>query len=420
MTSKQQAPAALAGIQVVDLTTVLFGPCTTQALADYGADVVKIETPQGDSTRYIGPNLEPGMSAMFLGANRNKRSVVLDLKDPAARDALLALVDTADVFIHNVRPSALARLGLDAETMRARNPRLIFVGLHGFGEEGPYGGAPAYDDIIQALSGAADLVLRQTGSPGYFPTLAADKISGLVAVQAVLAALFQRERTGEGQVIEVPMFEVMTSFVLTEHFYARHLAVDAAAGTNDEMGYPRSLTASRRPYRTADGYACIMPYNDENWRRFFAATQKPDLASDVRFTTIAARTRHVEELLAITSEIVSTKTTEYWLALCRELDIPCARINRLEDLEIDPHLRAVGFFNEVPSCAGAPAYRFARFPVLMSRSAVAPAAPPHLGEHTEEVLSVLPLPSEVLHKLLARSNAAARRDPPHPDGAAQS
>ncbi len=402
---------ALAGIRVLDLSTIVFGPYASQTLADYGAEVIKIEAPRGDGTRYNGPAREPGMSALYLGSNRNKRSLVLDLKDPAAREALLALVDTADVFMHNIRPQALARLGLSGAMLLERNPRLVYVGLHGFGEDGPYAGAPAYDDIIQALSGAADLVLRQSGASGYFPTVAADKISAQMAVQAVMAALFQRERTGRGQTIEVPMFEVVTSFLMVEHFYGHHLETDAAP--TQPMGYPRSLDASRRPYRTADGWACIMPYTDENWRRFFEAVERPDLSADTRFHDIAGRARHVADLLALTAAIVGERPTYFWLDLCTRLDIPCARINRLEDLEADPHLRAVGFFQTVEAPGGAP-YRFPRFPVRMSDSAVAPTAPPRLGEHTAEILAGLGLAPALLARLTAAgavADAPAGADP---------
>jgi crotonobetainyl-CoA:carnitine CoA-transferase CaiB-like acyl-CoA transferase len=379
--------SALQDIRVIDLTTVVFGPYATQTLADYGADVVKIEAPDGDSTRFTGPADERGMSSLFLGANRNKRSVVLNLKEQADREALLALTDRADVFIHNVRPQKLERLGLAPDVLCTRNPRLIYVGLHGFGEGGPYAGLPAYDDIIQALSGAADLMNRQSGTPGYFPTIAADKTCSHMAVHAVLAALYQRERTGQGQFIEVPMFESMVSYLLVEHFYARHLpkADPAAQATSTELGYPRTLASWRRPYRTADGYACIMPYTDENWQRFFQAANRPDLADDARFARIAGRTQHIAALYALTAEIVEQETTAHWLSLCSRLEVPCAPINRLEDLEQDPHLRAVGFFESLASNPGAD-YCFPRSPIRLSKSYVAPAMPPRLGQHTEEVL----------------------------------
>ncbi|MEF7615362.1 CoA transferase [Aquincola sp. MAHUQ-54] len=401
MDSNLPRDAALAGVRVIDLTTVVFGPYAVQTLGDYGADVIKIESPTGDGTRFNGPAHEPGMSSMFLGSNRNKRSVVLDLKQSAGCKALLALCDTADVFIHNIRPHKLAALGLSPQVLRARNPRLIFVGLHGFGEEGPYAGAPAYDDTIQALSGAADLVRRQSGTPGYLPTVMADKIAAQMAVHAVLAALFQRERTGRGQTIEVPMFEAVTSFLLVEHFFARQLQ-DGSTPTQpaeEDLGYPRSLAPWRRPYLAADGYVCIMPYTDENWRRFFVAAERSDLLADERFQSIAGRSRHVSELLGCMGEIVARKSIAEWMSLCSELDIPCAKLNRLEDLENDPHLRAVGFFQSLQLDASTH-LRFPRFPLRLSDSRVAPKPPPRLGEHTAEVLGALGLPEAVLCQVL--------------------
>ncbi|MCM5569943.1 CoA transferase [Burkholderiaceae bacterium FT117] len=406
---------ALAGIRILDLGSVVFGPYCTQILADYGADVIKIESPEGDSTRYTGPAHERGRSAIFLGVNRNKRSVVLDLKRPEAREALLALVDTADVFIHSVRPQKLAKLGLDADTLRARNPRLVYVGLHGFGDGGPYSGQPAYDDIIQGMSGIADLMQRQSGTPAYFPTIAADKTCGQVAAHAVLAALFQRERTGRGQVVEVPMFETMASFVLVEHFFARHIARGAAQGAPGggagpdaavpETGYPRVLAPWRRPYRTADGFVCMMPYTNAHWRAFFERTGNAGLAADPRFVDIAARTRNIAELYRITGEIVAARDTAHWLALCAELEIPAAKMNRLDDLERDPHLQAVGFFEELADEAGNH-YRFTRNPVRLSDSEVPPALPPRLGEHTREVLAEAGLSADAIDRLVPDPKAA--------------
>lgn len=403
-TAARRAP--LEGVRVLDLTRLLPGPLATQHLADYGADVIKVEPPEGDNTRRIGPLREHGMASIFLGCNRNKRSVVLDLKTQAGREALLALTDTADVFIHNVRPQSLARMGLSADVMRARNPRLVFVGLHGFGERGTYAGMPAYDDIIQALSGAADLMMRQASEPGYFPTIAADKVCGLTGLHATLAALFQRERTGRGQVVEVPMLESMSHFLLVEHLYARHLQTgpDAPEVGPQHVGYPRSLARTRRPYKTADGHACVMPYTDENWRRFFPAIGKPHLATDPRFATLAQRTIHIEALLKEVTDVVAAQPTAYWQKLCAELDIPCAPINRLHDLEHDPHLLQVEFFFTLPGADGEP-YRFTRMPVRLSDNQVPPRRPPLLGEHTVEVLSGLPLSAEVRAAVLPSGDA---------------
>ncbi|RAP60099.1 acetyl-CoA acetyltransferase [Achromobacter sp. HZ01] len=371
---------ALGGVRVLDLSSVVFGPYASQILADYGADVVKVEAPAGDSTRRTGPAQEPGLAAIFLGLNRNKRSIVLDLKQPSAREALLALADQADVLMHSMRPAKMEALGLGPETLCARNPRLVYAGLYGFGAGGAYDGRPAYDDIIQGLSGLADLVDRQTGTPRYLPTVAADKTCGLVAAHAILAALFQRERTGRGQQLEVPMFESMASFALVEHYYGRHLRDEPG-----EAGYPRALTPNRRPCRTADGHICLMPYTDAHWRGFFIAAGRPDLAEDPRFADISARTRNIEALYELQAGIVAAHDTAYWLALCERLEIPAARINRLQDLENDPHLQSVDFFVPLESACGS-RYRFVRNPVRMQHSQVPPAMPPRLGEHTREVL----------------------------------
>jgi crotonobetainyl-CoA:carnitine CoA-transferase CaiB-like acyl-CoA transferase len=370
----------LEGVRVLDLSSVVLGPYASQILGDYGADVIKIESPEGDSTRRTGPATEPGMSAIFLGVNRNKRSVVLDLKRPEAREALGALVETADVFMHSIRPQKLAALGLDPQSLMARNPRLVYVGLHGFAQDGPYGGKPAYDDIIQGLSGLAALMERQSGEPRYLPTIAADKTCGLVAAHAILAALFARERTGQGSFVEVPMFESLVGFVLVEHFYGHHFAPHLAS-----PGYPRVLVPWRRPYRTLDGYVCMMPYTDTHWRQFFAEVGRPELADDARFVDIAARTRNIESLYALAGEFIAGRTSAAWLETCDRLDIPAAPMHRLEDLERDPHLAATGFFRSLHDNA-AGEVRFPGAGVRVDGCALALHMPPRLGEHTREVL----------------------------------
>ena len=394
---------ALAGIRVVDLTTVIFGPSATQVLADYGADVIKVEAPGGDSTRQTGPTAETGMASLFLGSNRNKRSVVLDLKRAEAREALNALIATADIFIHNVRPQKLAGLGLDPDTVRANHPRLIYIGLHGFGEDGPYGGLPAYDDIIQSLSGAADLGRRQTGVPRYMPTIVADKVAGQMAAHAALAALFQRERTGKGQFIEVPMFEVMVQFLMIEHLNARQIVSPTDDGPHgpEAMGYARTLAEWRKPYATRDGFVCLMPYNDRDWRAFFAAVGREDLSGDPRFANIADRTRNIAELYRLLETIIAQDSTAHWLELGERLGIACAAVNSLADLETDPHLSAVGMFGMLPASTDW-SMRYVRSPIRMTGSSVDPHLPPRLGEHTREVLAAIGLATDLID-LLANS-----------------
>ncbi|WP_205452109.1 CaiB/BaiF CoA transferase family protein [Sphingobium estronivorans] len=382
-------PGALHGVRVVDLTTVVFGPYATQTLGDYGADVIKVEAPDGDSTRMTGACVEKGMAPLFLGSNRNKRSVVLDLKTAEGRAALQALIATADIFIHNIRPQKLENLGLAAEELCAANPRLIYVSLLGFGSGGPYSGKPAYDDIIQALSGAVDLNRRHAGTMRYLPTIAADKLGAQMAIHAVLAALYQRERSGRGQVVEVPMFECMVQFLMTEHYFSRHFdPLPPSNGQADEYCYPRTIDPWRRPYVTSDGHVCLMPYNDRHWQEFFSEIGKPELANDPRFRTLADRTSNIGTLLPLVEAETAGQSTAHWLAVCNRLGIPCAPVNGVADLEQDEHLRAVRMFGEMETGADW-RFRYVRFPVDMECSQVSPRLPPRLGEHTEEVLAEL-------------------------------
>jgi crotonobetainyl-CoA:carnitine CoA-transferase CaiB-like acyl-CoA transferase len=371
----------LEGVKVLELGNMLMAPYAGQWLGDLGADVVKIEPPEGDTTRRIGPRTEPDMAAIYLGLNRNKRSVVLNLKTPEGRAALLALADRSDILLHNNRPQKMKALGLDPEALLARNPRLVYACLHGFGEAGPYGGKPAYDDIIQGLCGLADLVGRRTGDPGYLPTVAADKNSGLVAVIAILAALSQRDRTGQGSYVEVPMFETMVAYTAVEHLYGRHFEPPLGPAH-----YPRAMTPERRPYATADGYICAMPYTDQHWASLFEAGGRPELARDPRFCGIAARTEHIGELYAILGEILRTRATAEWIETLERLEVPCAPVKSLDDLIDDPHLAAVGFFTELKSDTG-PAIRLPGVPVLFDGARPPVERPPRLGEHTREVLA---------------------------------
>ena len=301
--------------------------------------------------------------------------------------------------MHSVRPQKMAALGLDHETLLARNPKLVYAGLHGFGNGGAYAGQPAYDDVIQGLSGVADLMTRQGGTPRYLPTVAADKTCGMVATHAILAALFQRERSGEGQFIEIPMFETMTGFVMVEHFYGHHLP-----GLCDEIGYPRALTPWRKPYQTSDGYICMMPYTDKHWANFFTGTGSLELAADDRFKTMSMRTQHIAALYETAGRIVADKKTAFWLAFCDQYEIPAAPINRLEDLESDPHLKSVDFFQDLQDEQGR-TYRFTRHPVRMQKSQVEPIMPPRLGADTRETLLAAGVPLTAVESLL-QSGAA--------------
>lgn len=367
-------------IKVIDLSTVIFGPLASQNLADYGAEVIKIESPEGDSTRYTGPGNEAGMSSMFLGSNRNKKSVVLNLKRPADREALMALLEQADVFMHSMRPQKLAALGIDPPTLMARFPRLVYAGLHGFSQDGPYGGRPAYDDVIQGMSGLSSLMERQSGEARYLPTIAADKTSALVATQAILAALFRRSVTGAGGFVEIPMFETMVAFNLVEHLYGQHFEPPLSAA-----GYPRVLVPWRRPWATADGRVCMMPYTDAHWRRFFAEVGQPGLATDPRFCDMDSRTDNIGTLLEVAGRFVLAGTTAHWLAVCDRLEIPAAPVTSIDDLAADPHLLATGFFPSLRD-ERMGEVKFTGVPVRFDGVRPPVAMPPRLGEHTRACL----------------------------------
>ena len=372
--------APLAGVGVLDLTTIMLGPFATQQLGDYGADVIKVEAPGGDATRRIGPALEADMAAAFVGVNRAKRSIVLDLKQASAREALLCLVDNADVLLHSMRPQKMAALGFGPEALLARNPRLIVVAAHGFGEDGPYAGRPAYDDIIQGLCGLAGLSADQGGEPSYIPSVIADKICGLYATQAVLMGLVRRAREGDGVYVEVPMLESMVQFTLIEHFYGAHFVPPQSP-----PGYPRLLTQWRRPYRTTDGHVCIVPYTDRHWRSFFIEAGIPEYADDPRFTGIGARTQHIDTLYRVVSERVATRSTGAWMSACDRLDIPAAPLNRLADLERDPHLKAVGMFPTLEYPEFGP-LKLVAAPLRFNGQRPPVSAPPRLGEHSVAIL----------------------------------
>jgi crotonobetainyl-CoA:carnitine CoA-transferase CaiB-like acyl-CoA transferase len=389
----------LAGIRILDLTTLILGPYATQMLGDLGADVIKIESPDGDSTRNTGPGRR-GMASLFVAVNRNKRSIVLDLKQQAARDALLHMVDAADVFVHNMRPQKLERLALGPDALRARNPRLIYAGLYGWREDGPYAGRPAYDDIIQGLCGMASLMDDLTGEPRYVPTILADKTCAIMAVQAILAALFHRERTGRGQFVEVPMFETMVSFLMVEHLHGRTFQPPQGP-----TGYSRVVAPWRRPYKTADGYVCMMAYTDQQWLRFWTALGKPETMQDPRWVDMAARTRNIAEVYRIAGEQLASRTTAEWIALLDKLEIPSGPVKSLDQVLDDPHLAAVGFFKR----AGHPTEGEIVMPDVPLQLSDSPAAinrlPPGFGEHTREVLREFGLSASVVDALAAASDA---------------
>jgi crotonobetainyl-CoA:carnitine CoA-transferase CaiB-like acyl-CoA transferase len=393
-------PGPLAGIRIVDLTTVVLGPLATQILGDLGAEVVKVEPPEGDVMRYAGPARHRGMGHVFLNLNRNKRSLSLDLKREEAAEVLLALVRQSDVFMHNMRPQAIGRLGFTYDRLRAVNPRLVYCSAHGYGQDGPLADRPAFDDVIQGASGLVALEEATSGSARFVPTLVGDKTVGLTMVYAVLAALLHRERTGEGQEVEVPMLETMTAFIMAEHLGG--LTFDPPLGP---PGYSRVLAPDRRPHRTADGYICILPYTDRHWRDFFRVVGRPDLAEDPRLVDVQARSRHVDELYALIADCVRTNTTAHWLEALKSADIPCGPVNSLAELPSDEQLAAVDFFpfSDHPSEGR---IRTVRPPVRFGVSDSALRRPaPCLGQHSRDVLRETGLDEGDIENLIARKIA---------------
>lgn len=379
----EQPTGALDGVRVVDLTTVLMGPLAARMLGDHGADVIRVEAPGSESARNVELGREAN-NAISLSVHRNKRSVALDLKTTAGAAAMRDLVASADVLVTNMRSAALARLGLDAATLRAGHPSLIHCVANGYGADGPYADRPAYDDAIQAASGLAALHGRVSGEPRFVPSAIVDKICALKITQAVLAALVHQRSTGAGQAIVVPMFETMAEFNLVEHF--RGAALVPPAG---EIGYARVLSPNRRPYRCRDGYVCLLPYSTAQWHRFFTLTGNAEMIDDPRWASQPERIRHIDELYGFVAEQAVTKTVDEWLTLCDEQSIPATPVLDIADLPDDPHLQAVGLFTQHthPSVgeylAIEDAVAYEATPTKLWRHA------PNPGEHTAEIMTEL-------------------------------
>ena len=375
--------APLSGLRVVDLTNTLMGPYATQMLADLGADVIKVEPPTGDPVRGIGPARHSGMGAIFLQANRGKRSIVLDLKQPDGIAALLRIAAQCDLFVYNLRPAAMERLGLSHARLAALNPSIVYAGLLGFGQDGPNAARPAYDDLIQGMAAIPSLFVSSGSTARYVPLAMADRVVGLYAVNAIMAALWHRERTGEGQCVEVPMFETLAGFVLADHM-GGHL-FEPAEGP---IGYGRLLSPDRRPYPTRDGHVCALIYNDRQWQRFFAAIGRPEVfTTDPRFATITSRTRHIDEIYAMVRDILCERTTAECLALLEAAEIPVAPLATIESLIEDPHLSAKGFFVNVQHPSEG-ALRMPGIPAQFSQSPASLGRPaPQLGEQSREILA---------------------------------
>ncbi|MCV7150779.1 CaiB/BaiF CoA transferase family protein [Mycolicibacterium pyrenivorans] len=379
----EQSTGPLAGVRVVDLTAMVMGPYCTQIMADMGAEVIKIEPPQGDNTRYISVGPVSGMSGVFVNVNRGKRSVVLDLQEESGKAAMRALIERADVFIHSMRSKAVTKLGFSYADVAEINPSIIYTNCYGYGRRGPERDRPAYDDTIQAECGLPYVQKQLTGEADYVGTIIADKVAGLTALYATMMALFHRERTGEGQEVEVAMFETMASFMLVEH--ANGAMFDPPLGP---AVYPRTVAPNRRPYRTKDGHIAVLIYNDKHWNAFIAAVQPP-WASDL-YATLEMRAHQIDAVYGLVAETLAERTTDEWLELFGELEIPAAPLNTPDSLFDNPHLNAVGLFETVDTPHGK--VRFPGVPTWFSRTPGKVRGPaPELGADTATVLEELGL-----------------------------
>ncbi|MDB5040024.1 MAG: CoA transferase [Candidatus Eremiobacteraeota bacterium] len=408
MSTPQRARGGpLDGVRVLDLSSVVAGPWATHVLAGFGADVIKVEPPDGDIMRYAPPARHRGMGAEFVQMNGSKRSVALDLKRDADRGALLALCAHADVLVHNVRPAAMRRLRLDYDDVAAANPAIVYVSIVGFDQSGPYAARPAYDDLIQGASGLASLFpAAGGGEPRYVPSLIVDRISGLSAVNAILAALVERGRSGIGQALEVPMFETMAELVLADHLGGH--TFEPPAGP---FGYSRVLTPYRRPYRTSDGYVCVLLYNERHWERFFTAAGRfAEYAADPKLSDDTLRRQDYDYAYGLVAEILATRTSAEWLALLETNDIPVMPLNDIPSLVDDPQLTATAFFTTTEHPTEG-TLRTMRTPTRWSRSPqTTPSPAPRLGEHTADVLRAAGVDEAQIAAILARENAPPARN----------
>ena len=394
-------PGPLDGVRVLDLTTVVMGPYATQILADFGADVVKVEPPDGDVMRHAAPMRSRGMGHIFLNANRNKRSIVLDLKKDDARAACLALAKRSDVLVYNIRPQAMARLKLSYEDVAAVNPRILYVGAFGYSQRGPYAAKAAYDDLIQGATGMPWL-LKESGAaqPRYAPATIADRSVGLHVVNAVCAALYRREKTGKGQRVDVPMFESLLQTVLGEHMGG--YTFEPQTG---DPGYARMLAKERRPYETKDGYVCVLVYNDKQWRAFFELIGRPELLADPRFATQEARSRDFESAYRLVAAEMAQRTTRECIAMLERADIPVQRMNTLKDIVEDPHLAAIGYFRPVEHPSEGKIKSMAVPSEWSESQPEYRRHAPRLGEHTREVLREAGYDESALEALLKSGGA---------------
>jgi crotonobetainyl-CoA:carnitine CoA-transferase CaiB-like acyl-CoA transferase len=392
----------LKDIRIVDLTTTYLGPYATQFLGDMGADIIKVEPLGGDVGRSPRPSRAPDMGAGFLNTNRNKRSIALDLRNPEGRDVVLRLIARGDAVVHNMRPKAAAKLGLSYEDAKQVNGAIVYAYSPGFGQDGPYADEPAYDDIIQAMSGLAELNADTTGAPRFLPSIIADKVVGLHLAFALAAGLVRRLKTGEGCAIEAPMFESMVAFLLVEHLAGRTFVPPLGPA-----GYERMLAKNRRPYKTRDGYVAIMPYTTQQWTRFMECVGRADLLSQEWVKDPVQRSANVDALYQVIADVAPGRSTAEWLALMNERDIPCGPVNGFDDLFEEAHLSAVGLFGATNHPSEGP-LRTIRSPFRVLGLERQPDRPaPRVGEESESILRDFGFSEVEIEGLFARKVVGA-------------
>ena len=384
MNTSDLSNGPLTGIRILDLTSVVLGPLATQILGDYGAEIIKVESLEGDLMRANGVHLAPGMSSIYLTINRNKQSLALDLKSEAGKSILRQLIPRVDAVVHNMRVSAIDKLGFGYDEVVKLNPQIVYCAATGFDQDGPDKDRPAFDDIIQAACGLASVNSLGKSRPDYISTLVADKTTGMALVNAVLAALLAKARSGQGQYVEVPMLETMVAFTLVEHMggLTRNPATQNA-------GYSRVLSGGRQPSPTRDGYIAMLPYTNHHWESFFRDAGQEALGKELGASSRITRNANIQGLYAALHKITITNTTAEWLEICDRLDIPATPIYTMEELPSHPQLQAVQLFtDEIHPDLGAirsvrPPVKFAKTPAKVRHQAR------RLGQDTESILTDL-------------------------------
>lgn len=371
----------LEGVRIIDASSILMVPYCTRLLADMGAEVIKVETINGDNTRYIGPSINNGMAAVFLNINRNKKSICVDLKTPEGRLIIYKLIKTSDVFVSNIRKAALEKIKLTHSDFEKLNPKIITANAVGFSSEGPYAGLPAFDDTIQAISGMAAYQGAYSNQPSYTSGATADKVTGIMLGMSIIGALFNREKNGKGIELEVPMMETMVDFTLVEHLYGFNFIPPKAPPI-----YPRQSSPNRRPYKTKDGYVAVLPYSDEQWLRFFKLVGKEEILKDSKFSSLKSRNENIDLLYHMLSEELTKQDTNYWLKSLKQSDIPAAKVNFPEEIFEDEHLQETNFFRETQHPSEGKLL-YPKFPVEFKNTENGETLhAPNLGENTKEIL----------------------------------